>query len=356
MKIVFDNIIFGGQKIGGISTVWYELISRALRDKLDVNFIDFPDNGNILREQLGKLPSVSQSIPSKYKKIVKYLPVIFRYGKPFIFHSSFFRFCSSSNAINITTIHDFTNELFQTGTGSKKERWIKNNAINHSDYIICISQNTKKDFENFYPSFPKERIRVIYNGVSDDFYVINSTEWHFMFPRNKYIIFVGNRDGYKNFNLVIDALTSYNVDLVIVGAPLTDLEREKLQQIKGEYHYAGRVSCDDLNTLYNGAIALVYPSAYEGFGLPILEAQKAGCPVIALNSSSIPEVIGNTPLLMDNPTKESICNCLDILKDQEARKSIINEGIENAKRFSWEKMYLDILSVYSDAYELGKLR
>lgn len=353
MKVVYDNIIFGGQKAGGISVVWYELLSRALRDHLDVQFVDFPDNHNIMREKLGDLPNVIRSVPSRYKKYCKYLPVLCRSKEPFVFHSSFFRYCPLPNAINVTTVHDFTNELFQAGSGARKERWIKDNAIRHSDYIVCISENTKRDFERFYPSFPKERIKVIYNGVSDDFFVSDSLGWPFDFPKSNYVLFVGERDGYKNFELVVEILKQYQIDIVLTGKPLNDNEVKQLQEIKGVYYYAGRVSSDLLNKLYNNAFALVYPSLYEGFGLPVIEAQRAGCPVIAAAASSIPEIIGDRALLMETPTPESLIEKLNQLQMDNIRNTAVASGLENSKRFSWEKTYLQYLSLYQEVLTKG---
>lgn len=351
MKIIFDNIIFGAQKSGGISVVWYELVSRSLRDNLNVRFIDFSDNQNIMRERLGDLPNIVRSVPSRYKKYCKYLPVLCRSKEPFIFHSSFFRYCPLSNAINITTVHDFTNELFQTGSGARKERWIKDNAIRHSDYIICISENTKKDFERFYPSFPKERVKVVYNGVSDDFFISSTLRWPFDFPKTNYVLFVGERDGYKNFELVVEALKQYQIDIVLTGKSLNDNEIRQLQKIKGRYYYAGRVSSALLNILYNNAYALVYPSLYEGFGLPVVEAQKAGCPVIATDASSIPEIIGDRTLLMETSTPESLIEELNKLQMDSIRENVVASGLENSKRFSWEKMYQKYLSLYSEVLD-----
>lgn len=346
MKIVYDNIIFGGQKSGGISVVWYELLSRAIRDNLDVQFVDFADNHNIMREKLGDLPHVLRSVPSRYKKYCKYFPVICRCKSPFIFHSSFFRYCPLPNAINITTVHDFTNEFYQTGLSAKKERWIKNNAIKHSDFIVCISENTRNDFEKFYPAFPKDKIKVIYNGVSDDYYVTKSKEWPFDFPKTDYVLFVGERSGYKNFELVIDALVEYDIDLILTGKPLNIKEISQIGRIKGKYHYVGRVSLDKLNILYNNAYALVYPSLYEGFGLPLLEAQKAGCPVIATHASSIPEIIGDDTLLMSCPSPKSLIDKLVLLQQNEVRERVIKSGLENSKRFSWEATYKELVAVY----------
>lgn len=143
-----------------------------MRDNHDLSFIEFSPVDNILRPLLDIPKDLIKTIPIRYRKVFKYLPVSYKASSPFIFHSSFFRYCLSKNAINVTTVHDFTNEYFQSGSGARKERWIKHNAIRHSDYIVCISENTRKDFFKFYPNFPSEKVKVIYNGVSDDYYQI----------------------------------------------------------------------------------------------------------------------------------------------------------------------------------------
>ena len=98
-------------------------------------------------------------------------------------------------------------------------------------------------------------------------------------------------------------------------------------------------------------MALLYPSEYEGFGIPVLEAQRAGCPVIAYNASSIPEVIGNTPLLLNMLSIEAITKCFDILRRKEEREAIVYRGIENAKRFTWDRMYEQVIELYKEAWE-----
>ena len=354
MKIVYDNIIFAAQKGGGgISVVWGELLRRALRDGLDLSFIEFAPMENAVRASLPIPAERTRTVPACLRKAFKYLPVRYPCKEPFIFHSSFFRTCSNPRAVNVTTVHDFTNELFQTGPGPRKERWIKRNAILHSDYVICISDNTRRDFFRFFPDFPENRVRVICNGVADDFHPLDDCG-AIPFPKGSYLLFVGARNGYKHFDILPEVIRRSGMNLVCTGNPLSPDDSEWLGDVKARCHCAGHVSTGELNRLYNGAFALVYPSAYEGFGLPVIEAQRAGCPVIACKASSIPEIIGDPTLLMDSPAADAVLEKIAVLKDPGERERIIRAGEENARRFSWEKMYREIRDLYEEAVSGGK--
>lgn len=140
-----------------------------------------------------------------------------------------------------------------------------------------------------------------------------------------------------------------NRKLLICGNELKDLEIRILNNILGvdNYEFILRPTNRQLNIYYNSVNALIYPSSYEGFGIPVVEAQKAGCPVIALNSSSIPEVIGETPLMLDDLSERSFKKVNGILDNYNNRQDIIKAGLENSQRFSWEKMGEDYMEMYN---------
>ncbi len=352
--LILDNIIFDRQKSGGISVVWCELLSRLIRDaKFQLFFVDNDNKKNQLRTLLD-IPKGAQK--DKYGKLSWYLPVIIKSDDKILFHSSYYRYCKNKNAINITTVHDFTYDFFQKGLAKWIHCWQRNRAIRHSDYIICISENTKKDLLKFLPDVNEQKIKVIYNGVSDDYYPIDKNiapGYNLPFDSGSYLVFVGSRANYKNFDLLKRAISRTKYNLVIVGAKLTDKETKDIQNYLPQERYVstGFLSNEQLNIVYNHAVALVYPSAYEGFGIPVIEAQKASCPVIAYNASSIPEIIGNTPLLMNSLTEEELINKIDLLSDSQMMNKVRNAGFENAKRFSWEKMYDEYVKLYNEALE-----
>lgn len=350
--IYLDNIIYYLQKSGGVSVVWTELISRLLYDNENVRFLQYckqPDNlfyNDISIPQDKLLFLRSLCLP-----IQRYLPLLLPSVKDTsLFHSSYYRYSANPNVVNITTVHDFTYEYFSSGLKAKLHRWQKFSAIRHSKFIICISENTKKDLLKFLPDVNPDKIRVIYNGVSDDYHQIK-TYSHTSDLLVPYVVFVGARSDYKNFSFTVRSLVGTKYHLKIVGNPLTRVEISFLNDTIGSsnYSYAGRVSNQELNVIYNNAFALMYPSSYEGFGIPVLEAQKAGCPVIAYNASSIPEIIGNTPLLLNKLDLQEVHKCFEIIEDECSRLKIINDGLENAKRFSWENMYSQVHQLYDEA-------
>jgi len=349
MRLIYDNIVFGIQRYGGISVVWQELLSHVSRKRDDIGYIDVKSTLNYSRSKLDiQADAVVQRISCP--RFTRYLPVRMSSNAPFLFHSSYYRYCTSPQALNITTVHDFTYELFAKGAKQKMHTWQKFLAIRHSAAVVCISENTKRDLLRLMPDVDGNKVRVIYNGVSSAFRIIHEEPENIDLPfsAHSYVIFIGRRDPYKNFNLVVKCVSTTSLNLVVIGQQLNDNEKAEVERYLplSRYQCLSHVSDERLNELYNYSAALVYPSSYEGFGLPVLEAQRAGCPVIALNSSSIPEVIGTTPLLMDNLSEEELSAKLRLLSHQELMKQVKADGLINTRRFSWEKTGADYMELY----------
>ena len=354
MQIIYDNIVFAIQQFGGISVVWQELLQRLQESsQFELKYLDIDqtlhynysrDNLNIADEDILSL--------IKHSKWSRYFPVKLKVDEPFLFHSSYYRYCTNPKAINITTVHDFTYELYNGGLKQKVHSWQKNSAIRHSAHIVCISENTKKDLLRFLPDVDEYKVSVIYNGVSDVFNVLkdkNRENSSFLpFPSESYVIYVGRRDRYKNFYLLVKGVAATDLNLLVVGSPLSESEMKSVEMLLSpeRYRCMSHVKDEQLNILYNYAAALVYPSSYEGFGLPVLEAQRAGCPVIALNASSIPEVIGNTPLLMQKLSVNELVGKLNKLKNHELINRVRQEGINNSMQFSWQRMANQYIELY----------
>lgn len=348
MFIFLDNIVFSIQKSGGISVVWQSIIDALIASGFhDFNNIEYPGaDENICRKNISLQNNEIRKSRLSFK-IERYLNPKVKEDKPFIFHSSFYRTCSNKNAINVTTVHDFTYELYRSGFSKWLHCWQKYRAIRNSDVIVCITENTKRDVLKYLPDVDPKKVRVIYNGVSDNFrpLEIKKTKMD-----GKYVVFIGWRVDYKNFKLTVEALKGTEYKLAIVGAPLNEEEKAYLDISLGRENFKSfvRISDEELNQIYNSAYCLAYPSEYEGFGIPILEAQRAGCPVIAYNASSIPEVIGSTPLLLQTTKVGEFREKLEMIQDENIRKEIILEGLENSKRFSWRKMGEEYIQLYRE--------
>ena len=170
MKIIYDNIIFSSQKTGGISVVWYELLKRIILDTRFLSFfIEYPDSKkNIFRKKLNLHNNKVFLKNGLSLKLRRYFNPSISSKDKFIFHSSYYRTSNNLNAINITTVHDFTYEYFSTGLKRFVHTYQKNNAIKKSDFIICISKKTKKNLLKLVDGVDEAKIRVIYNGVSEN--------------------------------------------------------------------------------------------------------------------------------------------------------------------------------------------
>ena len=310
IRVIADNIIFALQRYGGISVVWKEYLSRARTDK-DL--------------RLTELDYVHDRAP---RFMERYRIPDYKAETPAIFHSSYFRILPQTGVHNVTTVHDLTYHYYRRGLAKRVHLWEEERALRHSDAVICISKNTKRDVLHFYPWLRDEQLHVVYNGVSDEFYPMKSVE------KKGYLLYVGNQSiDYKRYDVAQEVAHLTGLELVSAGSP--------------------SITRADLNRFYNEALCLIYPSDYEGFGLPILEAQKAGCPVIAQNVSSIPEVIGDSGLLVPHDTPQrmaqEMANIVRRLLSQPTQ-AIIEAGIENTKRFSWDKTYEEVKHVYENIY------
>ena len=353
MNIFFDNIIFSLQKSGGISVYWYELMSRFNKDKINVSYINYKGiQSNIFARKL-KLNEPQTFVKSNtFLFISRYTNLSVKSDKKFIFHSSYYRTCNNKKAINVTTVHDFTYEKYYGGIQKSIHCRQKYNAINNSDIIVCISENTKKDLLTYLPKTNIDKIRVIYNGVSDNYFRLPEKELNTSPDSLSYVLYVGSRESYKRFDLAVKALINTDLKLYIVGGgALSKVENDFLNKELGEnrFKHWGSIENKELNKLYNNAFCLLYPSEYEGFGIPVIEAQKAGCPVIAYNGSSVTEIAKDSALLFNN--FDEMYSLLYKLNDNDFRKDIIEKGLSNALKFSWDLTYSHYKNLYKEIYD-----
>jgi glycosyltransferase involved in cell wall biosynthesis len=226
----------------------------------------------------------------------------------------------------------------------------KHRAIMTAQSVICVSENTKKDLLEIV-AIPEDRIKVIYHGSDIDEKISYGRE---SVPRSPYYLYVGSRAKYKNFNGLLTAFkkavsVSDELSLCIVGPEFRDEERALISALglaNNISHY-GVVNDRHLAKIYRCSQALVYPSFYEGFGIPLLEAMSCGTAVIASNTSSIPEVVGDAGVLFDPNAADDLADILiSFSSNQTEREGLVTRGRARAALFSWDKTAEETLSVY----------
>lgn len=332
--ILFDGIIFKLQKMGGVSVLFKEIIARLPSDSYQLLSYIKESSGS----KQDNFKFQSPRICERYRR------VIFK-EKIDVFHSTYYRLPKKKSCKVIMSVYDYTYERYVPGFRKTIHSWQKNKAISESDKIICISESTRNDLIKYSGDIYSERSTVIHCGVSEDYYPISGIN---VLPQ---VLFVGARSGYKNFKAVIFALIKLkDLNLVCVGGgDFTHEERRLLDKfLPGRYSCLAYLKNSELNQVYNQSLCLVYPSLYEGFGIPIVEAMRAGCPVIAVNCSSIPEVAGNAAVLIEKGEPDEIKDAISVLMDDVKRKSMIEKGYKQSKKFSWDKTFEDTLKVYNE--------
>lgn len=247
---------------------------------------------------------------------------------------------------SLMMVHDLIPERFDFDMSIRGWRE-KTMAIHHASGFICVSHNTAKDLQEFYPEIPASSIIVAHNGVDKKIFFPRSPE-AIEKVRNQYgiekdyYLFVGSRSqikGYKNARLFFDSLAELaNKDFSIVcvgGNPeLEDYIKPHTKEIDIHLH---RFEDEELSTLYSDAIALVYPSLYEGFGLPVIEAMACGCPVITTREGSIPEAAGEAAYSVSGKNISEMAEAIVKIRQPAIRKELIAKGFEQAAKFSWKK-------------------
>jgi glycosyltransferase involved in cell wall biosynthesis len=361
MNILFDYEIFTRQRFGGISRYFHELISRMSRyDEVNIDLFmginnsayDFSSTSNGIKvvdhkfkgaDKLHFLVNLVNGI--SFKKYINR-------NKCDLFHKTYYSNVGLNlSTIKITTVHDMTHEIyplfFAKGDNTSE---LKKKCINESNGIICVSQSTKNDLLNMY-HIDEKHVKVIYHGIS-----INNYETTPRIIEEPYILYVGQRWGYKNFNLLLTAYNHIdklknNFKIVCFGGGKFNLS-EKLYIIENDL--SDKVIYLDggdsvLASLYKNAELFVYTSFYEGFGFPPLEAMKCGCPVLSSKAGSVIEIAGEACLYFDPFNKDELIHKLQmLLEDSGLRNDLINRGNSRCKSFTWDRCVEEHLSFYKE--------
>ncbi len=270
----------------------------------------------------------------------------------------------SKDCKKILIVHDLSFELYPEFFTHKKRLWhfliSPKSLCRKADRIIAISENTKNDLINFYKISP-EKIAVIYPGINDLFFR-EATDAERQRVKNKYqlpenyIFYLGNLEPRKNIEsliLAFGALENKNLSLVIAGGQGWKYKKIyrlwKNSPAKDRIKFLGYVENQDKPALYQLAKAFIYPSIYEGFGLPPVEAMASGTPVITSFNSSLPEAIGPAGLLIDPNNVNEIAKTIGLLlADEKLTADLKSQGKTQAQKFVWEKSAKEILAAINN--------
>lgn len=349
MKVIYDYKIFS-QPYGGISRYYTTLANQLLKNGEDVQIIPGLHQNNYLKYLSGNLVNGKKlkRFPANTARIINlinhlYCELEIKFQKPDIVHETYYSSLPhlKTNSVRVTSVYDMIHELYaEDFLINDKTRFLKKASISRVDHIISISQSTKNDLIEIL-GVDEKKISVVHLGVDTNAFNQKLTTS----IKKPYLLYVGKREGYKNFEGFLIAFSKSKklkseFSIIAFGGGVFSTKEKKLIIENNLENCIIQIGGDDnkLIELYQNATAFVYPSKYEGFGLPPLEAMAAGCPVISSNTSSMPEVINNAGELFDPFDIENIKHSIEKVVFSEARtKELIKLGNENLKKFSWSK-------------------
>ncbi len=373
MKILFDPQIFIRKEYGGVSRYFFELFMNFYTNK-DIEFklplvystnyylknapfikcrsivkpLKLKDKNNFLRSTLIPVKMFSKMIFAYQNRInsIKLQEAIkkqdFDICHLTYYNTSIIKLLKGKPFV--ITVYDMIYELFPDYFPDSPISAFKTELIKKANKIIAISNNTKQDLIKIH-KIQEDKIEVIHLGCSFENREIDIKKRQANLLPDEYILFVGQRKYQKNFTTFIQSteplLRKYkNLKIICAGSkPFDNDEKElfgKLNLLKRIYHYSA--SDDFLFELYKNAIVFVFPSLYEGFGIPVLEAFSAGCPVACSNTSSFPEVAGDAAVIFDPYNEESMHNSIDaLISNKDLREEMTLKGYERLETFSWKE-------------------
>ena len=379
MKILYDHQAFTYQKWGGVSKSFCELIThRPMGMNYEISVVE-SDNVHLRESHLvDYILPVSRDLASFHskhsflgrEKIYNFLGElgfmhtaevankhnsisVIKKGDYDVFHPTFFDnyFLPYLHGKPfVLTVHDLMPELF--GWYSKDPQIVnKPELCEEASAIIAVSENTKKDLCRIY-KVPENKVHVIYHGFPEELKPISKDN---RVVENPYFLYVGRRDGYKNWQQTIKDFAEFHrnhpeVMMICTGAAFSEQETQLLRELHIDNVVRAIFASDiQMANLYANSIAFIFPSLYEGFGMPILESFAYGCPTLLNNKSCFPEIGGDAAIYFDSEQGKS--NLLQKMEDAYSmtsaeREDIKAKGIQRLKKFSWSKSSEMLFNIY----------
>jgi len=278
-----------------------------------------------------------------------------RINKGSILHCPHYNIPILYNGKLIVTIHDITHILFPEYLPNKLawyySKFMITLATKKADKILTVSKNTKKDLVKYFNINPRKVI-VTYNGISESFKIVDKLYYKYLYDKykikqhKKIILYVGNKKPHKNLETLLKAFYKSkfkkNSLLIFVGKDFDNYKNLNIlsRKLKLDDYiiHTGIITDKELVYFYNLADLFVFPSLYEGFGLPPLEAMACGTPVVSSNTSSMPEILGDAAYFVNPKSVDELKNAIDeVLDNYELRDKLIKKGLERVKLFTWDR-------------------
>lgn len=344
-RLLVDGIFFQLSN-SGIARVWRSILGMlAARKDFEVFFLDRGRAPQIEGVEYIPFPEIHQQFAYTAADSLLIQKVCDQYNID-VFTSTYYTTPVSTPMLLM--VYDMIPELF--GFDLSQRAWMeKDVAISYAQNYLCISHNTRSDLLTFYPEIRPEKAVVAHCGVDEALFhpreadAISSFRKRFSLDR-PYFLFVGSRvqhNGYKNSQLFFDALSHMRescFDVFCVGGE-HEVERAILDSLpRGVRCQRVELTDEEMALAYGGALALVYPSLYEGFGMPVIEAMASGCPVITTNHGSLAEAAGDAAHLISGVSVDEMCQALEQLQDSAYRERLRQKGLAHASQFRWEGM------------------
>jgi glycosyltransferase involved in cell wall biosynthesis len=365
MHILYDGQIYKMQAAGGVNRYFSNLISRLPKSFFPTlttcknRVINYPVHPNL---KVFNYPELQPRCIS-YRLEKYYFRTVTSINHFNIAHPTYYSLLTKQKVSKyrcpvVLTVHDMIHELFSKEMDPKGHAAeAKRKAILAAQAIICVSENTKKDLLERY-SLPGKKVMVAYHASEIDASMSYGSE---PIPSRPYYLYVGKRGNYKNFSGLLYAFAKAvsvqpGIALCVVGSPFTETEEKLITDLNLATHIEHYSYANDrhLAKLYRCSVAFVYPSLYEGFGIPLLEAMSCGTVVVASNCSSIPEVVGDAGLLFDPKSTDDMADILlFLLNNPIERDRLIAKGYQRAAAFSWDKTVAQTIDVYRKVSELN---
>ena len=339
MTIIIDGIVCSLQRQGGISVYVHQLLDHLSQQGEQATLtLESPT-----KQEVSRFGGDVRVIRRTARLLERYRPCRIPPGAS-LFHSSYYRLPGDRSLPTVVTVHDFIYERFSKGP----RRWVhlaqKHAAIRAAQAVICISESTRQDLLQWVGETPGQQVHVIHNGVADTFRPLQLQQA----PR-PYVLYVGERSGYKNFRLVLKAIALLpDLELHCVGGGA--LRPEELAAVEAgvrtRVRHLGFVTEQALNEHYNRAVCLAYASSYEGFGIPVIEAMRAGCPVVCIDCKAVLEVGRHALTVAANADPHAIAEAIMRTASTAHRDAIVQAGVSLARDYSWQSTHRQTVQVY----------